>query len=176
MPSVDLETSVLGTWRLAQARILVTDLQSRQAEDGRQMVDRTTESKPQQGDQHEQPTASLTQKLGHDVMGKAEDIWVELECRISEYRIRTFRGLSTRNEVERLVNGDDVAFLRLSGCYWYSDAEDESEFEEARGSFHRLGHRAYANFSGEMHIRGTTILNIAYLHGGFDNEPNNEDL
>ena len=104
-------------------------------------------------------------------MGSDETVWVEVECRTSDYRIRTFRGRTSRSNVEAIVNGNEGPFLHLAECYWYNDADDDSGTGKPIGTFQRLGHDEYSNFTGEMHIRSNTILSIAYLKRGFDGEP-----
>ena len=107
-------------------------------------------------------------------MGQNEDVWVEVECRNSEFQIRCYRGLGIRDEIQRLIRGEEIAFLTLSECYWYNSPESDSEFGTTLGAFERLGYDEYANFSGEMHIRCSTIVNLAYLHGGFESEPRHD--
>jgi hypothetical protein len=119
-------------------------------------------------------------------MSSDETVWIELECRTSDYRVTTFRGRARRGDVESVLGGGDVAFLRLTECYWYNDADDARQ-DQARGfasllgrrhaeagkpgTFQRLGFDEYSNFTGEMSIRSATILSVAFLKEGFDGEP-----
>jgi hypothetical protein len=120
-------------------------------------------------------------------MSSDETVWIEVECRTSDYHVRTFRGRARRGDVESVLDGGDVAFLRLTECYWYNDADDARQHQaagragllgrrhaqagKATGTFQRLGYDEYSNFTGESNIRSATILSVSYLKAGFDGEP-----
>jgi len=104
-------------------------------------------------------------------MSRDDEVWVELECRMTEYRMRTFRGRTSRLELETIVNGGAEGFIRLAECYRYNDPDLDAETGKPVGTYQRLGLDEYTNFTGEMHLRASTISNIAYLKRGFDGEP-----
>lgn len=98
-------------------------------------------------------------------------IWIEIEAQITDYKVRTFRGLADEQKLDQLLNGSDKGFLQLNECYWYNDADDQSEDGKALGSYQRLGSKEYSNFTGLISIRCSTIINVSFLKGGFSNEP-----
>lgn len=99
------------------------------------------------------------------------EVWIELESRTTEYRVRTFRGKALQHDINSLISGEDIQFIRICNCYWYNDADDEVETGKSQGTFERLGEKVYSNFTGEMFVRCSTILNVAILKSGFDGEP-----
>lgn len=103
-------------------------------------------------------------------MFKTDTIWVEIESGITNYRVRTFRGKASSKDVERLTAGHGIEFIQLLDCYWYNDADDESETGKPQGTFEHLGQGPYANFTGEIFLRCSTILNVAILKAGFEGE------
>lgn len=98
-------------------------------------------------------------------------IWIEIEAQISEYKVRTYRGLADEQKIEHLLSGNDQGFLQLNECYWYSDADDQADDGKTLGSYQQLGTKEYSNFTGSICIRCSTIINVAFLKGGFSNEP-----
>jgi hypothetical protein len=79
--------------------------------------------------------------------------------------------MADEENVRKLLSGDDTGFLKLEKCYWYNDADDEAEDGKELGTFERLGHNAYSNFTGQIFVRCSTIINISYLNGGYESEP-----
>ena len=98
-------------------------------------------------------------------------VWIEVESQITTYRTRTFRGLADRQKVEDIINGNDTGFLALDNCYWYNEADDDVEEGKSLGTYQRLGHKEYRNFTGKIAIRCSTIVNVSYLKDGYSNEP-----
>lgn len=98
-------------------------------------------------------------------------IWIEIESQASAYKIRTYRGLAEKNKVDQLLSGDDQGFLELHECYWYNDADDQADIGKTSGSYQQLGSKEYSNFTGSICIRCSTSINVAFLKGGFINEP-----
>ena len=102
----------------------------------------------------------------------ADFIWVELECRETENHVRMFRGRGGRSDIDAIIAGNAPPFIKLEECYWYNDPQESTEeWEEPFGTFERLGHGIFTNYTGEMFIRCDTILNISILKGGYDDEP-----
>jgi hypothetical protein len=96
--------------------------------------------------------------------------WVEIESKSTDYRVRTFRGLVAWEDIESLTSGRGIEFLRLVDCYWYNDADDEAETGKTLGTFEQLGQGTYSNFTGEIFIRCSTIINFSLLKTGFKGE------
>lgn len=93
-------------------------------------------------------------------------VWIEVEANTSDDGVRTFRGRAEQADVERMISGQGLEFLRMLDCYWATDPVQESGAE----GFHRLGHGAFSNFTGEMYVRCSTIVNVALLKAGFEGE------
>jgi len=109
--------------------------------------------------------------LGKTISKGIAMIWIEIETQISDYKVRTYRGLADKQKIEQLLSGNDQGFLQLNECYWYNDADDQSNDGKALGSYQQLGHKEYSNFTGSICIRCSTIINVSFLKGGFSNEP-----
>ena len=97
--------------------------------------------------------------------------WIEIETQISHYRVRTYRGQSDEKAINKLLSGDDSGFLKIDNCYWYNDEDDSEDEGKVNGDFDRLGKKQYANFTGTLNVKCSTIINVAYLKGGYENEP-----
>ncbi len=98
--------------------------------------------------------------------------WVEFEVQKTEYQISTYRGQVDEQELNSLISGNDIKFIKMTECYWYNDPDQYDEADEAVGTFSRLGEGAYSNFSGEVYIRGEKIVGVLILQSGFTGEPN----
>jgi hypothetical protein len=81
--------------------------------------------------------------------------------------------LALRKDVQRVVEADDLKFLKIISCYWYNDPDDQEETGKKIGTYEHLGKSVYENFTGEVFIRCDTIINISYLKSGPEGEPKN---
>lgn len=104
-------------------------------------------------------------------MKNQKEMWVEIEVKMTDFKIRTYRGQINEGDFRKLIDGVDMPFVKLSHCYWYNDPEEENDSVSNMGTFEVLGAGVYENFTGEIHFRPDRIIDIAFLKGGLESEP-----
>lgn len=108
-----------------------------------------------------------------------DEVWVELETNKGTTSVATYRGRTTRAEVEAWLEGTlGRRCLRLRNVYWVEDvyADDPYVSEPVRYNYVILGQARgkFSNFTGEVFVRGDTIVVIMLLKDGNEWERESE--
>lgn len=103
------------------------------------------------------------------------EVWVEIETNKDTSTVNSYRGRTTRAEVEAW-SADQLGkrALRLRDAYWVEDIYGDDPLVLTPSGQHTVvlgqGPGRFANYTGEVLIRADTIAVILVLKGGAERE------